>query len=214
MNKKKVLLAWSGGLDSTYLIQYYLQAGYSVDVVNCSFQNSSQTQMKREDKAIKKMLKGYFKDKDVKLLGKSTITFTGYSFSKLFLGQVPTWVYNLINYLNSEHTEVAVGYVMNDDAISFLDDIRKLWNSYAGLVKETLPPLVFPLIKYTKTFIYGDLHPELKKHITWCESFGPADLCGTCHSCRRMIDLGIQTPPMIQIEEPMKPQSIKKTRKK
>ena len=61
--KKRVLVAWSGGLDSTYLIQRYLEMGYGVDAVTCNLANAHMSQMKRERAAMKKMMKGTLKVK-------------------------------------------------------------------------------------------------------------------------------------------------------
>lgn len=211
---KRVLVAWSGGLDSTYLIQRYLEMGYGVDAVTCNLANAYETQMKRERAAMKKMMKGYFKGKDVNLIGTSHIRLEGYCFSTLPLAQVPTWLYNLLCYLRENHVEVAVGYVMNDDAVSYLDSIRKVWNSFQELVHGhmTLPPLEFPLVKYKKTMIWNSLETELKKHVTWCENPAKEDKCGRCSSCSKMVGLGLQDPPpplelselktLVAIEEP------------
>lgn len=194
---KRVLIAWSGGLDSTYLIQQYLEKGYGVDVVSCNLQNTYPTQMKREQTAIKKMMKGYFRGKDVNLIGTSYIKFDGYCFSTLGLTQPPIWLLNLVTYLRDGHTEVAIGYVMNDDALSFLDIITGIWNSYAGLVQSPLPPLVFPLMRYKKTRIWGELNPELRKYVTWCENPEKEDHCGQCPSCKKMLDLGLPVTPLV-----------------
>lgn len=192
---KKVLIAWSGGLDSTYMIQYYLEQGYTVDVVTCNLGNAWPTQMKREQAAIKKMMKGYFKDKPVRLLGSSHIKFDGNCFGTLALSQVPVWLFNLVTYLQHDHTEVAIGYVMNDDAMSYLDDVRAIWSAYSGLLFRELPPIVFPLVKYKKTMIHDRLHIDLRKHVTWCESPEKEDQCGTCPSCKKMVDACLQVPP-------------------
>lgn len=203
---KKVLIAWSGGLDSTFLIQYYLNLGYVVDVVNCNLRNGGPEQMKREQVAMKKMMKGYFRDKPVTLIGTSHVALDGYCFSALNLSQVPVWIFNLISYLRTDHTEVAIGYVMNDDAVSFLDIITGIWNSYAGIVGAPLPPIMFPLTKYKKWRIWDELHSELRKHVTWCESPEKTVRCGFCPSCKRMIDMGLQLPLIVEkpntMEEP------------
>lgn len=206
MNNKKVLIAWSGGLDSTYLIQEYLEKGYEVEVINCNFRNGGPQQMKREQAAMKKMMKGYFRNKAVTLIGTSHIAFDGYCFGSLNLSQVPVWLFNLISYLRGGHTEVAIGYVMNDDAVSFLDTIKGIWNSYADICSVPLPPLVFPLVKKKKWSIWCDLHDDLRKHVTWCESPEKASPCGNCPSCKRMIDIGAQLPLVVEklntVEEP------------
>jgi hypothetical protein len=194
---KRVLISWSGGLDSTYLIQHYLDLGYHVDVVNCDFKNAYASQMKREQAAMKKMMKGYFRNKNVTLVGTSHIHCEGHCFATLNLTQPPVWLFNLVNYLRAEHTEVAIGYVMNDDAVSFLDVITNIWNSYAGLLGIPLPPLVFPLIKRKKTSLYYELNDELKKHITWCENPEKEDRCGKCPSCKKMLDLGLPLIPYV-----------------
>lgn len=203
---KRVLVAWSGGLDSTFMIQHYLALGYGVDVINCNLTNARPAQMKREQRAMSKMLKGYFKDKDVQPIGASHIRLGGNCFQALNLAQIPVWLFNLISYLRPEHTEVALGYVMNDDAVSFLDSISAIWNGYSGLVNMDLPPLAYPLIRYKKYRIFSEIHPELRKHVTWCENPEPADRCGMCPSCKKMIDQYLQLPPVLvesnTIEEP------------
>lgn len=164
---KTVLICWSGGLDSTYLIQYYLEKNYNVEVINCQLKNAPKQQVKREQIAIKKMLNGYFKDKNVKFIGNIVTEVHGdNAFSKSSLPQVSTWLYGLFCSLNYHHEEVAVGYIMNDDAISFLDDIKNAWKGYKGLVHGDLPKLVFPLVKYKKNTIFHNLNSELRKHVT------------------------------------------------
>lgn len=201
--QKRVLIAWSGGLDSTYLIQHYLEQGYGVDAVACNLKNAYPTQMKREELARKRMLKKHFRGKDVTLVGTSTMQFDGYCFGALGLSQPPIWLLNLLVYLRQEHTEVAVGYVMNDDALSFLDVISGIWNSYAGLVQFPLPPLVYPLMRYKKTRIWNEIHSQLRDMVTWCENPLKNDRCGHCASCKKMVDLGMQTLPILEKENTM-----------
>ena len=119
-DKKHVLVAWSGGLDSTYMIQQYLERGYEVNYVTSKIANSSPAQTKREQQAMSKMLKGYFSDKPVRRVGEVEMTFGGgVAFRHIYLCQPGMWLLSLLNYIEPHHTEVAVGYVMNDDALSF-----------------------------------------------------------------------------------------------
>lgn len=191
--QKKVLLTWSGGLDSTFMIFDYLRRGYHVDVVYARFKNSY-GKTAREEKAIDAMFTQYFSNFNVKRVNTIEVSLGSFTQS-LCLTQVPSWLLALISSVDQSHDEVALGYVMNDDAVSFLDDIRTVWNSYQGLMHYPLPPLVFPLIKKQKNYIYRELPEVLRANVMWCESGDEADKCGMCRPCRRMIELGLMEKP-------------------
>jgi len=53
--KKKVLVAWSGGIDSTALICKYLQSDYKVDAIYTNLLNN-ELKIKSELEAINKII--------------------------------------------------------------------------------------------------------------------------------------------------------------
>lgn len=101
---------------------------------------------------------------------------------------MPCWLFALLICQERIFQEVAIGYVQNDDAVSFLDDIQKIWKSFKTIAPH-LPKLVFPLVKTPKYQLYNTFPHELKTKITWCESPDPDDRCGKCQPCKRMLRL-------------------------
>ena len=187
-----IYVLWSGGMDSTYLIQHLLDADQNnviwssyVDVYN------NRQKAKIEKKAVKKM---------VPILRKKygdRFHYTGASLKidvntvgdTLSLKQMPLWITSIIYSITVRVNQIAVGYVMNDDAISYLDDFRKIIKAYESISEREYPPVIFPLSKINKEYIIKTLDPQLRKHVVWCENpkrNGKA--CNICHSCKRHID--------------------------
>lgn len=198
--KRRVLLLWSGGLDSTALMLRYLQAGWAVDALPVVFKNSY-AKNEREQTARDGMFKEYFSKYDVTVLSSPEVSFP--EIGNIPFTQLTVWVNAAIMSLRiGHHDEVAISYVMNDDAISFLADIQALWKAhkpffaYAGV----LPPLKFPLSKARKQDLYSEMPPTIFQHVTWCESAFGADFCGLCGPCRRAIALGHQHALIAAIE--------------
>lgn len=122
-----VLMAWSGGLDSTYMIQHYLDKGYKVDLLPIHILNN-ENKNKNEDITREKIYEQFYKNNNrVTLLDKSE--FSAYYTPEVIFAQAPVWLTALSVNIRAYHTEAAVGYIMNDDAISFLKEFKKLWNS-------------------------------------------------------------------------------------
>ena len=184
------LVAWSGGLDSTGLIYDLLSKGHYVSTVYVKIKNNKQ-QSKKELKAISKM-RSYFSQYSFEFRGYQEIQISAIAKPGLHLNQVPILLLGLLYSLNSEFdSKVALGYIMNDDAISYLPEIKRVWKSYSHLLSQSTPPLEFPLIKTKKSEIYQQLPTSLKESITWCESEDQklSEPCGKCPSCIRMNDL-------------------------
>ncbi len=184
MNK---LIAWSGGLDSTALVWRMLQAGHSVETIYIEIPGNGE-KVKREQAAITKMLE-FMKPYPIHHLGTSTINLTVYS--DLELAQPAIWVMGLVYAAHPKIDEVNIGYVLSDQAISWIPDIKTLWSGYAGLLRQKLPPLEFPLTKVDKRDLWRDLPPELRNEVTWCECHSTEPIhveipCGTCVPCQRM----------------------------
>jgi len=78
----------------------------------------------------------------------------------------------------------------NDDAVSYLEDMKIFWNSYKPFYdNEKFPALTFPLMKLKKEYYYNLLPERYLNHVVWCEEpkyekekYIP---CGECHPCRR-----------------------------
>lgn len=180
----KILVPWSGGLDSTYLITHLLAEGHTIDAYYVNI-NTTSEQSKREQKAIKNMLpyleqfsfeyKGVSVDIDVNIEGNQILSYQ-------FL-----WPILL---MAGEYDNIAIGYVMNDDAISWLNELKTLLESYRPFV-YVFPELLTPLTKMRKQEIWNSLNDGLKKHVTWCENKDKIlTSCGQCSSCKRMKGIG------------------------
>lgn len=184
----KYLVPWSGGLDSTYLLYKLLSEGHAVEAVLYSIDIDEQG--KRQTRAISAMAEGYFSKNYP-----ATFSVLHHAGSMpgvahntpVYLTQV-LWHIFMIMKSVSDHDYVALGYVMNDDAVSFLPEISTIYNSYSGIARS-LPELVFPLVKTKKNQAYYNLPRELRESVTWCESTEPSDRCGTCPSCKRMVEV-------------------------
>jgi 7-cyano-7-deazaguanine synthase in queuosine biosynthesis len=169
---------WSGGLDSTYLIHSLLNEGHVVRASYCEIINNKDKTI-REQKAIKSLCKVLSHPKfsylgvlcRVEVLGNFLTCFS----------QMPVWITALLSSGAKDADYLALGYVLGDDAISYLEDIQNIWNAYGGLSKKTLPLLQFPLKKVSKEDIIRKLPLNILKLVTWCEN---SDVpCGKCPPC-------------------------------
>jgi hypothetical protein len=145
---KNVGVLWSSGLDSTYLIYWFLEnfptcvvsAGYS-EIKN----NPEKTKM--ELAAIDKIIPIFNKlypnrFKYLGIIQKTDVILVG---NNEIFRQLPLWLLTLLQF-NRDIEHVAIGYVMNDDAISYLSEIKRAWKSLA-FIQDKQPKLVFPLSK-------------------------------------------------------------------
>lgn len=189
-NRKKALVLWSGGLDSTGLICHYLSKGWLVDALPVRLKNTY-GKNDREANARLKMFDAYFRAQGVKLLGESVIYNDGAG--DMVFSQAPRWLNAAVAMVGVDHSEVALGYVMNDDAISYLDDFRRIWRAFGGLWPRghQYPKLVFPFSKWQKIQILDIIPRQLHPMLTWCENPGEIDHCGMCRPCKKALSLGL-----------------------
>ncbi len=185
MKKKKILVSWTGGLDSTYLVYKLLNEGHFVNTCYTKIVNNIDV-TKREKQAISKMMIDFKQYNNY--LGHLESESIGYN-KNICFRQVLCILQGLINNYNN-HDEVCIGYVMNDDIVSYLPDIIKIWNSYKSICHSIFPKLLFPLVKYSKKQIYDELPSRFLDNITYCERTEDNDEpCNKCRSCKRMRDL-------------------------
>ena len=184
---KKVFVLWSGGLDSTFLVEKNLADGNDVTVGYVRIGNNVQKSKKELD-AINKMC-DYFNCHysghlyNIGIISEFTIN---QSNTNLVLCQLPVWINSLL-YIDDRYDEIQIGYTMNDDAISYIPDILSIYNSYESIMRRPLAPLTFPLMKQKKADTIFLISDEIRKMVVFCED-EYSDFCGTCHSCKRMID--------------------------
>jgi hypothetical protein len=92
------------------------------------------------------------------------------------------WLFAALYWCRKYHDELCIGYILGDQMISFLDDLRNIWSSMTSF-KSDLPPLSFPLIKTEKSSINSSLPPDILKLCVWCENPDDGKPCGYCRKC-------------------------------
>lgn len=195
MNKEKnLLISFSGGLDSTYLVYSNLKKGHYVTGLYTTIENN-RNKVQVEKHQIEKITELFNQE----FPGKFTLHYgiaidVPYSGDILFK-QIVIWLISLL-YHNPRYDEVQIGAVMNDDMLSYLDEIKKIWGSFAFL-NEKHPPLTFPLTKISKLHIAEALPRNYKDLVVYCENptiIEPItnknkelkfENCNHCHSCKR-----------------------------
>ena len=167
---KKVLVSWSGGLDSTYLIQRYLLDGYEVHAVNNIIHNNASKaimELNAIHKLIPKLEKlGTFKYLDK--LCKIDVNNNNPKYKGL-IGQSAIWLYSMCFFDFTGYDHIALGYLACELEVSYLEDINNLAQSLQSFMVGSFPPIQFPLKKIRKISIYELILSELLEDVTHCE---------------------------------------------
>lgn len=192
------LILFSGGLDSTVLLNEALNVYAEVDVVFVKLIGQVE-QHKRQAKAVKILTDEFEKKRraTVGMIGRirniNAFDIPGHHLGSLRFGQGHGWLFAALNNLRTDNKTVQVGYVLGDSAYSVIHDLTKAWEYLvkAALVTHIdhgyLPDLKFPLMYKTKTELINSLDERFLKHVSWCESSDKGTDCGQCPSCKRMI---------------------------
>lgn len=205
MKNKRILCLWSGGLDSTFMIRDLICKGHYVDATYVKILNNVE-KTKRELEVINKLKNGitFVNPKTGFESGEFLSVIEVEGMHKFYFNQLPAFLYGLLLQINNAEYKydcVAIGYVLGDDAISFIKEIKKIWKSFQAITGP-LPKLIFPLTKTSKKdIVRNPLMHSLMHEVTWCESIEPLKdnkPCGECTPCKKMIMYGFQ--------EPIKPQ--------
>lgn len=199
VKNKTILVLFSGGLDSTYLVYKNLKDGNYVKPIYVELGNNREKSIieKIQTEKLIRIFNEEFNDrlqdiiKPIKLVVNSGAP-------ELLFKQMPLWITSIIYSDELSYVdEIHIGYVMNDDAISYLEDIRKIYYSYQGIIHKKLPKLLFPLYKLGKDTISNRL-PEKYKELTISCEFPKLALsgdgvrhfdCGSCSPCKRAVRL-------------------------
>ena len=198
---KKVGVLFSGGLDSTYLVWKNLKDGNEVVPIYIEITNNTTKtilEKNRIELLFKEFADEYNTEDNHKIDCIQYVVQVGVCASEdsLYFKQVPVWIVGLMFCQSMGVDELQIGYVGNDDAISYLDDIKKIYKSY-GSIQEKLTPLTFPLMKERKLELGHELPERYREFIFSCENatiigsetaeFIEYKPCCTCGACRTIV---------------------------
>lgn len=204
-NNKKPLVLFSGGLDSTFLLYNYLLKGdvHVCYVINAQHWDKPQVELEARRKLIpilefetgNKVLSdtvigiGTGVEIDRKhVSNQSTFVRNGDEVPDVAFGQAFRWLYALNMVTDGNiHSEVAIGYIMGDQIMGQIHNVRLAWDSTQCFTKMNPIRLVTPLQNFSKDAIYREIPKHLMKYIWVCDT--PIDgndgivACGSCVSC-------------------------------
>ena len=198
-NNKRVGILFSGGLDSTYLVWDNLRKGNEVFPVYFTIKNNF-NKPTLEKNRINVLFKSFHETYGDLIRSPEqviTVEVTNAG-NDLQLQQVPIWILGLQYSQIHGLDEIQIGYVMNDDAISYIDDIKDIYESYKGISRNQIP-ITFPLLKSKKEELFNELPKKYRDLTVACENpkiIGDenADVldyepCGDCPACERNIKI-------------------------
>lgn len=170
---KRPLILFSGGMDSTYLLQTTLYWG-PCDVLYVRGGQHSAKVTKEQD-ARRKIIDtlnecyGYKVTREYEPAGRLSFA----SVKQRKYSQPVSWLMGALQVLDPDrHSKLLVGYV-GDDGFGFgrlMPEIEKIWYSAQKLIHTGEPiPIEFPLDHVTKREILHHLDTRLVNHIWVCE---------------------------------------------
>lgn len=180
-----ILVPWSGGLDSTFLVWRLLQDKKNVRDVYINLRNNS-VKAVAEIAARRKLREVLATFSGNGNLIESYEPQIDVDYGQLFvMKQNCIWLL-MLAYSCCENTKsVQMAYVMNDCSLSYMDEMQRLWASIGAFSDKALPPLEFPIIKWNKKIIKSTLPPQLLEHIWYCENPFEGKPCTKCDTCNR-----------------------------
>lgn len=171
---KRIAIFFTGGLDSTYLVYSALKSQYTVDLIYFEIENNHyKTQVEKfiRNKIIEK-LRDIEDFAQLLNVNDSHNVYNITTRSTLHMPQFPLFI-TTIGYLDlTKYDEIHLGYVMNDDAISFIPEIKKIYKTLIKLNYSEKPcaKLKFPLSKLSKEQLIKWLPNTLLQDVFYCES--------------------------------------------
>jgi len=203
---KNVAVLFSSGLDSTYLVWKNLKEGNVVIPIYVEIENNEiksiieKNRVKLLCKEFRKEFddtKSMFERKQVHDVVFAIKVGVHANEGSLYFKQVPIWLFSVVFLQGMDNIdEIQIGYVSNDDAISYLEDIQNIYKSYQT-ISEPMKPLVFPLTKKKKYDMAHELPKQYRDLIFSCEMatiIGSKDAeiikyeaCCDCVPCKHII---------------------------
>ncbi|MDR1902481.1 MAG: hypothetical protein LBQ88_09405 [Treponema sp.] len=159
---KNILQALSGGFDSTCLLIKNLENGDHVYPVYIKASSVDPVKRQIELKVIKELLANP-EIKTHNLHDLITVPLHMRNIDGIFSFQPVLWTLGLFCEVKKRrdfYDEVHIGYIMNDSAVSYLGEIKRIWRSFFSLSfpeYNKIPELEFPLVKYSKEMVINKL---------------------------------------------------------
>ena len=193
---KKVLLLFSAGIDSTYLMWNNLKRGYKVTPVYVYIKNNNQ-KCDVESVLGNELIELFQEEfpnqlEDFKISGQIHMTHVDNNAPNI--NQVPLWIMTILYQQNTEyHDEVQIGYAQADtEVIPHIEDIKRIYHSYQSISKQLIN-ITFPILHKTKDEIINELPEKYFEKTVSCEY--PkydgywVEHCLECYPCKRKIKL-------------------------
>lgn len=187
------LLLFSGGLDSTYILEQYFKADIKLEllyVTGVIHPDKEKMEIRARQKIISYLVKKY--DRNV-VVDDHERSATHYQGTQVKYGQISPWLFSALQTVEPSHTELLVGYVQGDSIMPDLHIVKEIWEKLCGLVNHHSIPLNTPLVHTTKYDIMSYFRwaaPELLKLVWTCETPLPGKrlpvACKTCTPCRTL----------------------------
>lgn len=178
---KRVLLMFTGGLDSTYLLRKLLSEGNMVDLLYVTGVACSK---KHENELIarQQIIDTFKADESLpgRIVAEQIANLRQYSMDNDNVGmafqQVLPWFYSLMKHVNPEkHKYAAMGYVNGDSVAYWLPKVEIAWRELMQVVypiedaNDPILKLALPLMTTTKRTIIKSLGRDLLSKIWVCE---------------------------------------------
>ena len=202
---KVPLLLFSGGLDSSYMLQMYLERGnvetlYVKGLIH-------EDKIAKELDARKKIIAA-LQEKTGNYVLRDHIIDIGPIFgggtADIGFAQPPMWIVGALQVSDyNKHSELAIGYVAGDQIACMIPYIINAWDNLQYFAKHGNIPVVFPLKVTRKVDILEAILPQIVQHIWVCEMpewwrdgkmiyipdglGGKLKPCGKCPACITMV---------------------------
>lgn len=193
-----VLIPWSGGMDSTYLVYKAIMSGCIVTTAYYKIENN-RIKVKAELKARQEMIPYFYElaREHGTRYNDLGVTFSVDVDNHNPIGQftqTPLWVLASA-YCAGNYDYVAMGFVQGDETISWQKEYNHLFDAYKKIQHDFVKPpkikLIYPISRTKKDAIYHNLPDELKRKTWTCEY--PVEVedslyeCGKCNTCKTHI---------------------------
>ena len=197
MKQKTVIVLFSGGLDSTYLVWKNLKEGNTVIPVYFEIENNENKAILEKNRINLLYNEFYREFEKIKRPYFPLSVSVSSGMNNLSFKQVPIWLLGLLYFQHYDANEIHIGYTGNDDVLGIIQDINKIYKSYQIINFEKLIPIKFPLSKIHKNNFIKELPKKYFDLVVSCENptihnkkskFITYTPCGECAACQRIIN--------------------------